>query len=190
MNGRYSRFLVSMALVSILLPLATVTAEAQLVIRKHVVAAGGLLEGSTGRHLLSGTVGQPVTGISGNFRDTLYHGFWQPRQSVSAVPVRTAATEDAGALRNVPNPFEGSTLITYTLTTPSRVTIRIFDMTGRLVRLLADETREGGTHSVEWDAVDLKGEQVSAGSYLYTLDAEPLAGGGSVSARRIMVYIK
>ncbi len=190
MKRSYRRLMIITALAFALLSLLGQSANAQLVIRKHVIGAGGHVESTGGSRRLSGTAGQPIVGISGNFSDTLYHGFWQPRRLTSAVPVLTDASGDASVLNNHPNPFEGSTTITYTLATPAAVTVRVFDMTGRLVRVLVDQTMEKGTHSVAWDAVDLAGEQVSSGSYLYTLEAAPLNGSTGVTARRLMVYAR
>jgi hypothetical protein len=54
-------------------------------------------------------------------------------------------------LQNHPNPLHRSTLISYSLPAISGVTLTIYDITGRLVETLVDETRKPGTHQVRWD---------------------------------------
>jgi curli biogenesis system outer membrane secretion channel CsgG len=77
--------------------------------------------------------------------------------------------------RNRPNPFAGSTLFTYRvgegrggvgLDASDRVTLKIYDTQGRLVRTLVDEYVPFGTHTVRWDGRDERGMQVASGVYL------------------------
>jgi len=64
-----------------------------------------------------------------------------------------------------PNPFNPMTRIPYTLASPGRVRIEIFDVTGRLVRALEDTTRPAGRHSAEWDGRTDTGESAASGTY-------------------------
>ncbi|NNE35798.1 MAG: T9SS type A sorting domain-containing protein [Rhodothermales bacterium] len=64
-----------------------------------------------------------------------------------------------------PNPFGSSTTIGFVLNQPSRVSISIFDMTGREVVTVQDRFLADGTHAVTWNATVLP-----AGVYLCTIN--------------------
>jgi hypothetical protein len=77
-------------------------------------------------------------------------------------------------VQNYPNPFNPSTTISFTVPSEGHVTISIFNINGRLVSTLLDESINSGYHSVVWDGIDANGLGVSAGLYVYTLQAEGL----------------
>jgi hypothetical protein len=74
-------------------------------------------------------------------------------------------------MQNVPNPFNPLTNIEFSLAQPSRVTVRIYDMAGSVVKTLVDDTRSAGRHSVIWRGEDERGKPVSSGVYAYVLEA-------------------
>ncbi|HOX26165.1 MAG TPA: FlgD immunoglobulin-like domain containing protein [Candidatus Krumholzibacteria bacterium] len=80
-----------------------------------------------------------------------------------AVPVSLA--------QNTPNPFNPSTTIAFTLPHGGRVSLRVFDVRGRLVRTLVDGERAAGAHAVDWNGRDDRGAQAASGVYLYQLEA-------------------
>ncbi|MEL7363721.1 MAG: T9SS type A sorting domain-containing protein, partial [Bacteroidota bacterium] len=55
-------------------------------------------------------------------------------------------------LPNAPNPFASRTTIRYTLPAPSTVTLRVYDLLGRMVYETTRVTTQAGTHAVEIDA--------------------------------------
>jgi hypothetical protein len=65
-----------------------------------------------------------------------------------------------------PNPFNPSTTISFTLPEAQRVTLNVFDISGRQVAQLVNGQRDAGTHRVNFD-----GSNLSSGVYLYTLSA-------------------
>jgi|GEM_PF-6553396 len=67
---------------------------------------------------------------------------------------------------NYPNPFNPTTQIHYDIPKTSDVTLKVYDITGRLVRTLVDATKEPGRYSVTFDARNL-----SSGIYFYRLKA-------------------
>jgi hypothetical protein len=73
--------------------------------------------------------------------------------------------------QNHPNPFNPITTITFDVATPGVVTIRIFDVSGRLVRTVTDGFRPQGRHSEVWDGRDDRGNAVHSGIYFYRMDA-------------------
>jgi Ca-activated chloride channel homolog len=75
---------------------------------------------------------------------------------------------------NMPNPVITTTLLKYSIpsyATAQRITLKIYDARGRLVRSLVDEIGMGGNFMVKWDAKDTKGSRVTAGLYFAVLEA-------------------
>ncbi|MDG5767570.1 T9SS type A sorting domain-containing protein [Balneolales bacterium ANBcel1] len=93
----------------------------------------------------------------------------QPEAVASAVRLR----------QNYPNPFNPSTLISYELPAETHVTIRVFDVLGRQVRVLVDQRQDAGLHHSVFDATGL-----SSGVYICVLQAGP------ARKFRSMMYIK
>ncbi|MBN1154603.1 T9SS type A sorting domain-containing protein [candidate division KSB1 bacterium] len=76
-------------------------------------------------------------------------------------------------MQNYPNPFNSSTDIKYFIPASerdSRVVIKIYDVLGRLIRVLIEEQKKHGTYIVNWDGTDEVGNMVSSGVYFYTLE--------------------
>ena len=81
--------------------------------------------------------------------------------------------------QNYPNPFNASTTISFTIDHPQFVTLKVYDLLGREVRMLVDEDRQAGLHNIIFDATDL-----SSGIYFYRLQA------GDYSESKRMVLLK
>jgi hypothetical protein len=74
--------------------------------------------------------------------------------------------------QNYPNPFNPSTVINYDVPVDGGVvTLRIFDVGGRLVRTLVDSEQGAGRRVATWDGTDDRGQSVSTGIYLYRMEA-------------------
>jgi len=74
---------------------------------------------------------------------------------------------------NRPNPFNPSTLIEYTLPERGDVTLRVYDVVGRLVRELVREIDQApGRHTVAWDGFDDAGLPAPSGLYFYRLESD------------------
>ena len=86
--------------------------------------------------------------------------------------------------QNYPNPFNPTTTINYDIPESQVVSIMIYDIMGREVRSLLNEFQEVGYRSVRWDATDNFGRAVSAGMYVYTIQA------GDFRQVRKMVLLK
>lgn len=72
---------------------------------------------------------------------------------------------------NAPNPFDGSTRIRFELAEPARVSIAIYDLLGRKVRVLGDESLGPGEHVRTWNGLDDGGRPVPSGVYFCRLSA-------------------
>jgi aminopeptidase N len=73
--------------------------------------------------------------------------------------------------QNAPNPVSigAQTEIRFSLSRQSTVALRIFDVSGRLVRTLVRGSTPAGEHTVSWDVRDNRGTPVAAGTYFYQL---------------------
>lgn len=101
----------------------------------------------------------------------------------------TAARESTPAVlalsSNYPNPFNPRTTIRFrTEADAERVSLRIYDVAGRLVRTLVDGALAAGDHQVMWQGRDDAGSEVASGVYLYRLEA------GAASRSRSMVLVR
>ena len=79
--------------------------------------------------------------------------------------------EEFALNQNYPNPFNPSTQIRYALAENSKVIITIYNMLGSKVRTLVNETQDAGFRNVLWNATNDNGSSVSAGMYIYTIQA-------------------
>ena len=79
-----------------------------------------------------------------------------------------------------PNPMHKWTEISFFLPQASPVSLRVFSVTGQLVKVLADGPHDAGTHRVSWEGKDLNEMEVASGVYFYRLEAEAFSGNGKV----------
>jgi len=87
--------------------------------------------------------------------------------------------------QNYPNPFNGSTAIRFKLPLDKVISVKVYDISGRLVRTVVDNQRFAeGTHEVTWDGKSETGTQLASGSYLYSLEY------GNFRQSKTMVLIK
>jgi hypothetical protein len=87
--------------------------------------------------------------------------------------------------QNYPNPFNPTTTISYTLKERSRVSLRIYNVAGQLIRTLVNGTKTPGeVHTATWDGRNDTGQSVSSGVYFYKLVA------GSYVQTKKMVLLK
>jgi hypothetical protein len=104
--------------------------------------------------------------------------FMSPSSTVNTPAVAAALDQ------NVPNPFNPSTAIRFSLSNPVPVRLYVFDAGGRLVQTLVDTRLGAGSHTVVWDGRDRTGNRVGSGIYFYRLEA------GSFVESRKMVLVK
>lgn len=82
-----------------------------------------------------------------------------------------------------PNPFNPSTTITFDVPNQTKASLRVFAVSGRLLRtLVSGEVLAEGRHEVIWDGRDESGRQASSGVYFYRLQA-----GDFTATRKIML---
>lgn len=80
----------------------------------------------------------------------------------------------------VPNPFNPSTRISYSLPQASGATLAVYGLDGRLVRVLASGPQAAGRHDTLWDGRDDAGRAVASGNYICRLQA-----GSQIRSRKL-----
>ena len=111
-------------------------------------------------------------------RDTVvghYATGQNPRGIALAQPVWPTATvrhpTHFALVPTFPNPFNGSTQITYTLAADASVELRVYNALGQAVRTLLRQQRAAGTHQIHWDGTDDQGRALASGTYLLIMHA-------------------
>jgi hypothetical protein len=106
-----------------------------------------------------------------------------------AHPETYMVPKQSALLQNYPNPFNPETWVPYSMSKAGDVTIRIYNVTGQLVRTLELGHREAGSYTVKeraayWNGRNEFNERVASGIYFYHLQA------GSFHATKRMVIVK
>jgi len=76
-----------------------------------------------------------------------------------------------GILGNRPNPFNPMTQIDYILENSSAIYLRIYDISGKVVKTLVHQTLSAGKHAAAWNGEDESGKPVVSGVYVCRLEA-------------------
>lgn len=71
--------------------------------------------------------------------------------------------------QNRPNPFNPATTLSYSISKPGPVQLRVFGVDGSLVRTLVERDQQADRYDVQWDGTDDAGQRVASGVYFYTL---------------------
>ncbi|MCP4548341.1 MAG: T9SS type A sorting domain-containing protein [bacterium] len=126
------------------------------------------------------SIGQSIIGrtVSGDKSSGL--GFWQQFALESVVGIEEEIPVLANRLfQNVPNPFNPSTMIQFTLTEPADVQLTLFDLQGRRVAEILNESRSIGEHTLNYHPRNL-----ASGVYVLRLSA------GDFQENRRIVLLK
>jgi hypothetical protein len=99
-------------------------------------------------------------------------------ENIDQIPTRLAPEQ------NFPNPFNPVTTLRYTVPEQELVNISVYDMRGNLVKKMVNTSQSPGIKTVRWDATDSQGNTVSAGVYLYKIQA------GTFSQTKKMILLK
>jgi hypothetical protein len=90
-----------------------------------------------------------------------------------------------------PNPMNPTTRIQFSNGVANgRVTVQIFDVTGRLVKSLLDEKMPAGVHEVTWDGTSDSGSPIPSGMYFYRMTGEKGDGQASYVASKKLVVVQ
>lgn len=104
-------------------------------------------------------------------------GTWGPRGTICICVLNDNGNQNGN------NVILGQSLATnFELKNPSIVSIKIYDVTGGLIKTLAGRQMAKGEHQIIWDRKDAQGNAVSAGTYVLQLNA-----GGEIETRKLSV---
>lgn len=149
--------------------------------------SGGNTEPATSaNYTLKDAIGQPVVGEASSENYSASSGFWAAPQAQQVVGVEEKLItgfnmQETRLFQNFPNPFTYRTSIQYAVASRQKkgknlttdyclqTTLKIFDLSGRLVRILVDGPQEPGSYKVNWDGKDNSGKRVAPGVYFYRL---------------------
>lgn len=118
------------------------------------------------------------------FADSNVNSWGWAIDDVAIQEALNTATEDEGGVpeqyvlgQNYPNPFTTTTAIPFSLPSAASVSLKVYDVQGRLVATLLDGMQPSGQHTVSWNASDL-----ASGMYFYRLEQE-----GTTLSRSLML---
>ncbi len=120
------------------------------------------------------------TALGANIAFILEHFFAEP-WTVTGAPGETAAA--FGLAGSYPNPFNPKTTIAFDLPAAGQAQLAVYDVAGRLVRVLAAGLLPAGRQQLDWDGRDAAGREAAAGVYLARLSA----AGRSDTQRLVML---
>lgn len=194
------RSLVCYLLFFILLSFGTGGLAAQNIkLDRYVVGSGGMVEAKNSTNWkMSGIVGQlaieKITGTNSGTKMDIWQGFWVPSGMITDVE-NPNQQFSKGDLIIFPNPVTSNATFQYSLPGTAKVTLKIYNIAGKLIKVLVDEIQDIGNQQTTWNTTDISGQEVTSGSYLYELNVTPaqMAGNGSFqpfSVHNSMVVIK
>ena len=70
----------------------------------------------------------------------------------------------------MPNPFKGTTALSFSLARAGRTELVVYSVDGRRVRVLASGVREAGQYRITWDGTDENGRAAKVGMYFIRLN--------------------
>jgi len=89
---------------------------------------------------------------------------------INSPKIHTSISNKFDLLQNYPNPFNSTTIISFVLKKRNKVSLEIFDVTGkRVTRILDNQFLNAGEHQLTWNAKDEIGREVSSGFYFYCI---------------------
>jgi hypothetical protein len=163
-------------------------ARAQYSVSRFAIDGGGGGGSAGGSYVLGGTIGQLDAGALTGGAYSLLGGFWSGSHAVTGVDDGGTGRGDApSAFRlydAVPNPLVRRAVVAFDIPQTRFARLALYDISGRLVRTLAEGTFEAGRYHRAWDGTDEAGQRVATGIYFVRFDA------GSMQAREKIVVIR
>lgn len=86
--------------------------------------------------------------------------------------------------QNYPNPFNSETHIEYTLPKSIWIKLNIYDLRGKLIKVLVNDNKQAGHHTARWNGKDDSGKTVASGVYIYHISS------AEYTESRKLVYLK
>jgi len=127
---------------------------------------GGDMAGSS--YKCGATAGQTAAGLITGSNYWALIGFWQPEGQTGVREQAYSPSQGPLVTRlysPFPTPFVRGVAIRYSLAAEGRVTLRVHDLAGRVVRTLANGVMRPGRYSLSWNGADDRGRELARGVY-------------------------
>ena len=102
---------------------------------------------------------------------------------IDPTPVGSRVHNPTALYENVPNPFNPSTTIRFSLASRQRVRIDVFDVSGARVATLVNDIRPAGLQQITWWGLNTEGARVASGVYLIRMSTAQ----GAFTRKAVMV---
>ena len=145
-------------------------------LKSYCIDDGGVAAVTAGGYKMGMSVSQSFIGKVEGGGYTAYIGYWPPWGSIPGVE----ETDKSQVLvqpivfslnQNHPNPVSHRTAIKYSIASPCKVELKLYDITGRQVATLVNENQKPGHYQVNWDICNVSERQLPNGVYFYQLTA-------------------
>jgi len=112
-----------------------------------------------------------------------------PEKMTSINPYEKPIPDNFKLYQNYPNPFNNSTAIPFYIPKLGRVTLKLYDILGRVVKTITNRNYEAGYHTQTWDGTNSQNNSVSSGIYLISIHFQSGNIDDFSSSKRLL-YIK
>jgi len=135
----------------------------------------------------SGSKGPPSPGMQDKWVDPIkwskkLKSWTKPGQAIQSTTERISTRLKSSLSQNYPNPCNPETTVEYSLAESCHVTLKIYNMAGKLIKTLIDEYQQAGSHKITWHGDNDAGQEVASGVYFYRIKA-----GDFVSTKKMVV---
>jgi hypothetical protein len=169
----------------------TVGLSAQDMKIRSVMGSGGMVGATDGTMRMSGIIGQlAIETVRNSSEYDVNQGFWVPLDDPTGVEDQQQATS---MLNNFPNPVNDHTTIRFSVEKTSHVTLKVYDLVGNVVKVLADGIQQPGEKNIDWNVRDESGKILNSGSYMYELTITPMymkGSGNGDTYRNLMIIVR
>ncbi|HEV8284523.1 MAG TPA: T9SS type A sorting domain-containing protein [Chitinophagaceae bacterium] len=90
--------------------------------------------------------------------------------AITRIDLKNEIKAAPGSLSIFPNPTSSSTTISFSLAQREKVSIKLFDVSGKLVKTIIENVMSGGNHQIRW-MINLKEDFINSGIYFVKLTA-------------------
>lgn len=108
--------------------------------------------------------------VSGSFLVDTLLGDNILTDSAHVVSIEEAENNFKQKIEIYPNPMKGHNILSYNLSYKAYVKVKIYDISGRLIRVLVNKEEKPGNHNVNWNGHDIFNRKVISGIYFYKIE--------------------
>ncbi len=138
--------------------------------------SNGFMDATQQNTSLRSIIGNPFVGTGSGEGSSISSGFFSNPDATGILTSTDGETNSSipssfELKQNYPNPFNPSTNIKFSLPEQSNVKIVIYDLLGRIVKTIVDDSRPAGSFNIMWNGKNENNYAVSSGIYFYSLNA-------------------